>query len=459
MRTEFSPPSDKLNLMAWFLIIIVTAIALIATDLQTICNSRFEIGDYAANSLLIQDAKSLKLLIGNYSRVGFNHPGPAILYVLAAGEYIFYDVLHIVASPIAGQLIAAEIFRACWLSSIVSLLVRITGTLTRGFLASAVFVFAASTLYYDLFKGLWFPLLYFFPFSTFLLAASRLGSGRIDSWLALAISSGFLINGHASFIAIVLIIYFSTFLLNYFQSRKNEEIELLLSLRFLKNNKTVVFFFCSTLLVFFLPLLCETFLNYPGPISDYIRFSGAHKKNGIADAALYTSYYWGGLLAMLTGFSLSIFATWIVLQFKLENNPWLIYMAIFLFAAGTLNNIIKPASVLNNQFNDPTILKLYQSLNNIKHQGRLILDINAKDDMPRVAAITAGILNYTKRQHNNFICINMNWNIAFTRESKCQLDEAKNGTHLLMQPSYENTIHYKEKIIDEGGISIYTISQ
>jgi hypothetical protein len=50
-----------------------------------------ELGDFAANSLLIQKAKSLSLFTGNYSCVGFNHPGPTILYVLTAGEVFFFD--------------------------------------------------------------------------------------------------------------------------------------------------------------------------------------------------------------------------------------------------------------------------------------------------------------------------------------------------------------------------------
>src|SRR5688500_16653540 len=66
----------------------------------------YEGGDFAANSLLIQDAKSFDLLVGHYSRIGFNHPGPAILYFQALGEYVFYDLTHLVGAPFAGQLLS-----------------------------------------------------------------------------------------------------------------------------------------------------------------------------------------------------------------------------------------------------------------------------------------------------------------------------------------------------------------
>jgi hypothetical protein len=37
----------------------------------------YEQGDSAANSILIAQARHFTLLVGNYSRKGFNHPGPA----------------------------------------------------------------------------------------------------------------------------------------------------------------------------------------------------------------------------------------------------------------------------------------------------------------------------------------------------------------------------------------------
>ena len=75
-----------------------------------------ESGDGAANSLLIQQAKTFNLLTGNYSRIGFYHPGPAILYVLAAGEFLFFDWLSIVPSPFSGQLIAVVIYNAFFIT-------------------------------------------------------------------------------------------------------------------------------------------------------------------------------------------------------------------------------------------------------------------------------------------------------------------------------------------------------
>ena len=97
------------NEMKWLdgLIFLLVILVLVIANLSSVNTTLYENADLAANGLLIQNAKSLHLLVGNYSRIGFNHPGPAILYILAFGELIFYDWLHLVKSPFAGQVIAA----------------------------------------------------------------------------------------------------------------------------------------------------------------------------------------------------------------------------------------------------------------------------------------------------------------------------------------------------------------
>ena len=63
----------------------------------------YESGDWASDSLMVRDAKSGVLLHGHYSRWNFYHPGPAVLDVLALGETVFFDWLHVVPTPFNGQ--------------------------------------------------------------------------------------------------------------------------------------------------------------------------------------------------------------------------------------------------------------------------------------------------------------------------------------------------------------------
>ena len=65
---------------------VVLLAVLVARNAFLFSNRYYEIGDQGANSILIEQARHFKLLVGNYSRLGFNHPGPAYLYVQAWGE-------------------------------------------------------------------------------------------------------------------------------------------------------------------------------------------------------------------------------------------------------------------------------------------------------------------------------------------------------------------------------------
>ena len=56
----------------------------------------YEDADMGANSILVEQARHFTLLVGNYSRDHFHHPGRAYLYVMAAGESLFWAGLHVV---------------------------------------------------------------------------------------------------------------------------------------------------------------------------------------------------------------------------------------------------------------------------------------------------------------------------------------------------------------------------
>ena len=87
--------------LQFFLLLVLFTAGLACVNWDAIRTVNHESSDFAANTLLVLDAKRLQLIHGHYSRVGFNHPGPALLYVLAFGELLFHDWLHLVR-PAAG---------------------------------------------------------------------------------------------------------------------------------------------------------------------------------------------------------------------------------------------------------------------------------------------------------------------------------------------------------------------
>ena len=86
--------------------LVIVSLLLIGNRHYVFESTLYESSDWAADSLLVRDAKREPLLHGHYSRWAFYHPGPALIDTLAAGEALFYDTLHVVPSPYNGQIIA-----------------------------------------------------------------------------------------------------------------------------------------------------------------------------------------------------------------------------------------------------------------------------------------------------------------------------------------------------------------
>ena len=81
-------------------------------------NRLYEQGDGGANSILIAQAKHFTLLIGNYSREGFNHPGPAYMYVQAAGQWLFFYALHLVPTAWNAHVLAVFVLNSAFVAMV-----------------------------------------------------------------------------------------------------------------------------------------------------------------------------------------------------------------------------------------------------------------------------------------------------------------------------------------------------
>lgn len=88
----------------------------LSAALIAICFRSESPGPEAHVSTQVLAAKDFDLLVGNYSRVGFHHPGPALIYVQAFGEWLFYDVLNLVPIPWNGQAIGILLFNAAMMA-------------------------------------------------------------------------------------------------------------------------------------------------------------------------------------------------------------------------------------------------------------------------------------------------------------------------------------------------------
>lgn len=293
---------SRISICAFYL---VTVSFLLLANLDTLKGVTYEGSDFAANSVLIQSAKNFSLWTGNYSRVGFYHPGPAILYVLTAGEVIFHDWFHLVEHPFAGQIIAVSFYNALWITLAFIGFHRLSQSKSIALGALSVLLLTLALMEHSLFNGIWMPYMYVFPFVIAVMAIGRVIDGKTDSLQSLAISSGFLINGHASFIGILGVLLIVSLAGNYLIYRRQPQSErILLSPLFITRHKKSLSLACLMLSLFFIPLVVKTITAFPGPVKEYASFSGGHETNSLANSVTFMASYWGGRLWAVLGLAL-----------------------------------------------------------------------------------------------------------------------------------------------------------
>jgi hypothetical protein len=471
------------------LIFFVVALALLSINWPLIDTNHYEASDFAANSLLVQKAKKLELLVGNYSRVGFHHPGPAILYVLALGELVLFDWTHALPSPLSGQMVAIILYNAGWIAVIFRMLRKILGSATFGGLVTATFLCIVAFQNFQFFAGMWFPEIYFFPFATALIASSRFASGKTDMVIALALSTGFLINGHVSFVSTLGIIFVLLALYNQLAHAKLDHDQLFLGSEFWKRNARLIAGAVFVLFLFFIPLIIETVRHFPGPVGSYIAFGRHHHANTIRETVRYTGQYWGGsvifiaatftmvallayglygkrqlissnLLALLAALVSATAAMLFYSRFGVDELDqkyigYFYYSVPALTASLVVTRVVRAClprfsviaafvvipillaitTVKINRspdyayfFNQPNIVELYNSIPKEKSEGRLVLNLDSKPDPAYIWATILGLEIYAARLGNNFFCINQGWHISYTADARCSPDEVANDT-------------------------------
>lgn len=280
------------RVLALALLFILFTIGLACVNWSAIQTVNHESSDFAANTLLVLDAKRFALIYGHYSRVGFNHPGPALLYVLAWGEMLFHDWLRLVPSPFSGQLLALDLFEAAWLTAIVALVRRMTGRPMPALLFVAVMLLVFAWSDRAIVGGMWFPHLFVLPYAALLLASARLLQGRADSLATLAVAAGFLVNGHAAFMPMLGVILIMTLAANAVLTRRAPALRIV-SRAWLAQHRHPLLVAAGILFLFLVPLIIATVQDFPGPLVDYLKYGRANKTNTLREAARFVGVYWG----------------------------------------------------------------------------------------------------------------------------------------------------------------------
>ena len=268
-----------------------------------------ETSDFAANSLLVQDAKRLELLTGNYSRIGFHHPGPGILYVLGAGEFLLHDVLRLVGSPIAGQVVAGLAWNAAWMAGLVSVLAVMFASTGAAARVTGIFIALTVLRNGQLLESIWMPSLYYMPFAVLLACLARVATGHLDRLFLLVLSSGFLIHGHAAFLVMVPPMVSMALASGVLLAWRREMGIAEHFRRQLCMHRGEALAAAGAAALFMSPLLVLTVRDFPGPLAAYITYGGDGRVNALRPAIGFVTRYWDSLVmlgvaaAVLIGFA------------------------------------------------------------------------------------------------------------------------------------------------------------
>lgn len=473
-----------------------------------------EIGDHAANSLLVLDAKRLHLLYGNYSRIGVHHPGPAILYVLAAGEWLFHDLLRLAPSPFSGQLLAICFYSAGWIVLVFAMMRRMLGA-APALLFTTVFTAVLGHLQSSVFLGAWFPDLYVLPFAAVLVAISRLAYGHTDNLRALAVASGVVINGHVSFIPMLGILLLVMLAANWLISRRMPE-RRILSAGFLRRERRAILVSVAILFLFFVPLLILTVTEFPGPLYDYVKFGGIDKHNTLPEAFRFVGMYWGGSIGFAWGLMLMFaavkglrgaadgfvrdaralaiacaaasLALLMYAKFGIDHLQ-MAYLGLFYYAVPALTaGLVVLYAYLAMRWSGRAVLaalacaaalagtwaaartpvyydelydlpgtpQLFEQLRKLPGSGRIVLDIEQKPgDWDKVWGNVAALVLYARRQGEDLFCIHQNWHVLFTLRSQCRPEELDNPRRFFVRYMNMPDLALGDPDIEGQGLLLY----
>jgi hypothetical protein len=276
--------------LVWAAPFAVILAVLLVRNAALLGSPNYEVGDMGANSILIEQARRWTLLVGNYSREHFNHPGPAFLYVQSWGESLFWAVLHVVPTPWNGQLIAVYILNALLAAAVVAIGYGWTRS-ARGAIAVFAVVLLFGALHPALFASDWMPYVYMPAYFLFMVAIASVAAGRTgDLWIA-AIAGWFCVHGQACFLLFVPATTACAIVALAWPRRRR----LGAALRsFFATQRRVWIPVLAICAVFLAPIVAELVLHWPGNFGKYFAYGSSKNagNHGLTSVVRYDMWFW-----------------------------------------------------------------------------------------------------------------------------------------------------------------------
>jgi hypothetical protein len=273
----------------WAVPSVVILATLLARNADLFTRRYYEAADYGADSILVEQARHFTLLIGNYSRDFFNHPGPAYLYVQATGQTLLYNMLHIVPTAWNGQVIGLYVLDSLLAGLAVFVVYGWTGY--RGALATTAVLLGFAVLHTGVLSAAWLPYQDVPAFALFLLAAGSVAAGRgRDTWI-MALAGWLLIHRYAAMLLFVPLLIVVVIVLVVWPHRRR----LRAALRDLVRARSVWIPVVAISALFALPIVLDLILHWPGQFGKYIAYDRSSKSGGhsLRTIVHYFIWFWG----------------------------------------------------------------------------------------------------------------------------------------------------------------------
>lgn len=276
--------------LRWLACFGVIATVLVVRNAYVFTTKIYEDSDFAADSIAVLQAKHFQLLTGNYSRLGFYHPGPALLYVMAWGEWLFRDVAHLVPTPWNGQLLGILLLNAALLATALSVFARDGGTVVA--MACLCTVVAFIVLHPLSVNSNWMPYAYFAPTLLLLVSGAAVAAGRTRTVPLLSLAAGLCIHGDAAFLLFAPVIVLAALTGLFAPHWRHPGVVFRASPRHWFAGLAIA-------LLMALPIVLNTIINWPGELPLYLAYArqasqSLHHTVGVGIGYLLRFWWPGG---------------------------------------------------------------------------------------------------------------------------------------------------------------------
>ncbi len=263
---------------------LVVFVWLVLANRQLIASPIIEEGDFAANSILVDRAEQFRLLVGNYSRVGFNHPGPALLYAQAFGDMIVHRWLGLAPSSYSGQFTGILALNSFCIGAAAGLMRAVSGRWTAALALVALVPVIHVWQPYAL-ATTWMPGVYIAPFLLLVVAAAAVAGAHWGCLWALIAGASLCVHGHVSFVMFAGLLSVLALVAGFVRVRRGAP-----------GPRVAHLIWAGVVLVLFLsPLVVNLVLHWPGEFDKYLQFVGSDAgfvPRTAGDVAGFTAGYW-----------------------------------------------------------------------------------------------------------------------------------------------------------------------